>query len=217
MLALLLGPAVLADCGCPPTADSTRLLITVGTSANGLVACGYEDERRARSVVASEFQIFRCAGTEPLMEFGALRKAILRNRGSVLQVTEVEEWPFGKQWKWVLVPVYEWHLSVDDPQPKVFRTLTATPQATRAEIDALVREYRHWLSQPRATRSYYSLETYVARLFTAAIAGDRDANALFLTMSEDDVGLDGASSETYHLAMATYEAWKRLRVRMGKE
>ncbi len=145
-----------------------------------------------------------------------MQTAILRNRGSVLQVTEVEQWPFGKRWKWVRVPVYEWHLSVDDPQPKVFRTLTATPQVTQAEIDALIREYRHWLSQPRTTRSYDSLETYVARLFTASIAGDRDANALFLTM-RDNAGLDAASAETYDLAMATYEPWKRLRVQMGKE
>jgi hypothetical protein len=207
---------VMADCRCPPSAVSKAVLLTVGTSESGLVACGYEDERQGDSVVASEFQVFQCGGTNPLLEFGALQTAVLRGRGAVLEVTEVERWPFGEHWKWVRVPVHEWRLSVKDPQPEVRRTLAAAPEVTGTEIAAFIREYRQWLSLPGATRSYESVEEYVARLFTAAVAGDRDADALFLTMG-DDAGLDGAAAEVYGLAAGTYEEWKPARLRLNKE
>jgi hypothetical protein len=216
VLAFVAGPMVMADCRCPPGAVSKAVLLTVGTSESGLVACGYEDERQGETVVASEFQVFQCGGTNPLLDFGALQTAVLRGSGAELLVTEVELWPFGEHWKWVRVPVHERRLSVKDPQPHVRRTVTALPEVTRTEIAAFIREYRQWLSLPRATRSYEPVEEYVARLFTAAVAGDRDADALFVSMGED-AGLDGAAAEVYGLAVGTYEEWKPARMRLNKE
>ena len=203
---MLASHAIFGDCRCPPGAQSRNLLIAVSTPNGGVVACGYEDERRVDTVVASEFQIFRCGGDVPVLEFGALQSAILRETAAALEVREVERWPFGRDWQWVQVPVYEWHLSASDPEPQSRRTVTALPQVAQRAIDDFTAN----------VRSYDSAEEYVARLFTSAIAGDDEAEALFLTMS-DNAGLDGAAAETYGQAIATYNAWREARVRLRKE
>jgi hypothetical protein len=216
LLFALCGANAAADCRCPDAARSRNLLMTVETDAHaGLVACGYEDERRPDSVVASEFQIFRCGHPEPLLEFDALQTAALRNTGAALQVTELERWPFGKEWQWVQVPVYEWLLSPHDPRPEFPRIFPPAPAVTRREIEAFIREYKQWISIPGNERSYDLAEQFVARLFTSAVAGEDEADALFLTM-RDDVELDGAAAEIYGQARATYDVWREARRRLPK-
>ncbi|HEX8170700.1 MAG TPA: hypothetical protein VF824_09195 [Thermoanaerobaculia bacterium] len=66
-----------------------------------------------------------------------------------------------------------------------------------------MRNYTRWLSTPVSVRSYAEAEEFVARLFTAAVAGHPTAQKLFLRM-RDDAGLDGAAAEIYEMARQTY-------------
>lgn len=210
--ALMLSASVAGQCRCPDGAWSRNVLITVHNGSDaGLVACGSEDERHPDRIIASEFQVFECAATKPLLEFGALQTAILRARGPVLQITELERWPFGKAWEWVQVPIYEWHLSSGQGQVPLRRTLPARPAVSEAEVRAFIREYTQWLSVDANQRSNRA-EEYVGRLFTSAVAGDPRAEALFLTMTED-AGLDGAAAETYSEASDTYASLQEARNR----
>jgi hypothetical protein len=215
-LALLTARTIAAGCVCPERALSQHLLVAVSAGKGGIVACGYEEERRADAVVASGFEIFRCGEQKPFLEFDALQTAVLRAKAGVLQVTEIERWPFGKQWQWVPVPVYEWHLSARNPQPRLRRTLRATPTVAPHEIAAFLAEYRRWLSVPEDARSYRSAEEYVARLFTSAVSGNAEAERLFLAMRRD-AGLDGAAGVIHSMALGTFNAWREPRVRLRKE
>lgn len=213
--ALMFAVSAAGQCRCPDGAWSRNVLMTLETGRDaGLVACGHEEERQPDRVIASELQIFECAATKPLLEFGALQTAVLRARGPVLQVTELERWPFGKAWEWMQVPVYEWHLSPGESPEQSRRTLQARPAVSAAEIRAFIQEYTQWLSGDANDRSDQS-EELVARLFTAAVAGDPQAEALFLTMS-DDAGLDGAAAESYSQAIETYAALRETRPRSSK-
>ena len=209
-----------ATCRCPEAATSRHLLVVVGATVaraeGGLVACGHEDQRDGDALVASEFQIFRCGGSTPLLEFDALQTARLRPIASSLQVVEVERWPFGVGWRWIDVPVYEWLITADDPKPGARRTLRIGPSVRPAEISAFLTVYRHWISTPVSHRSDESTEEFVARLFTATVAGDPAAEKLFVRM-RDDAGLDGAAAEVYSMATQTYTAWRQTRVRAHKD
>ena len=118
-----------ASCRCPEAALSSHLLVSVPAATagmHGLVACGHEDARQATMVIASEFQIFRCESSTPVLEFGALQSAQLRARGAALEVVEVERWPFGRDWKWMDVPVERMLLSAQtgDVTPTAVRCLS---------------------------------------------------------------------------------------------
>jgi hypothetical protein len=218
---LLMSVAVAANatCRCPEAASSSHLLVRVPPAVpgqSGLVACGCEDERHAETVVASEFQIFRCGSSRPLLEFGALQTAHLRPVGAALEIVEVERWPFGAGWKWIDVPVYQLQLTAKGFEPNHRRTLRLRPAVRPPEVSKFLQEYTQWLSTPSGVRSYASAEELVARLFTATVAGDQGAEKLFLRM-RDDAGLDGGAAEVYSMAVQTYVAWKQTRIRSPKE
>lgn len=209
--ALSIAPPTLADCPCPLTASSrTPILATTD-----LVVCGHQDEIRGDAIVADELEIFSCESTQPLLAFDALQTAILRTRGNSLDVVEVAQWPFGKDWQWIEVPLYEWQLHAADVQPQRQILPLPPPAITADQIRTFLTGYKHWIAEDPKTRSYDSAEENVARLFVSAIAGDPEAIALFLNMPEA-AGLDGAAAEVYSEASQDYDAHRPNRARMKK-
>jgi hypothetical protein len=189
---------------------------TAALDQGGLVACGYEDVRIGDTVVASEFQIYQCGASTPVLEFDALRTARLRRTGSALQIIEIERWPFGAAWEWIDVPVHEWRLTAEDPASSRRRTLRLKPAVRPSEIANFLRVYGDWLATSARDRSCGSAEEFVARLFTATVSGDPDAEKLFRRM-RDDAGLDGAAAEIHSMAVQTYTGWRETRVRASKD
>jgi hypothetical protein len=207
-LALLLcavAPFMRADCRCPAEASSRQVLVSVGESeSTGFVACGHADSKYKGGVVASELQIFSCASGTLIFEFDATQTVRLEAHGEMLHVLELSRWPFQLAWKWVDVPVFEWELQ--DGTDVTRQVVLAKPSVTNSEIRAAVAEYKRLLSESKAGTAYAADEEIVGRLFTAAIAGDRDAAELFLKM-RSEAGLDGAAGEVYEEAFAIYDAW----------
>jgi hypothetical protein len=194
--------AGLAGCGCPTSALSSRLLVTVPAEGRGgVVACGYEESRRGKVIRASEFQVFRCEGSEEVLNLSAVHSATLEAVGDVVRVVEIAHWPFGEHWQLVEIPVAEWlidsHFRLHQAPP---RPRLPKPRVTRREVKQFLREYQAWLAKP--DRDYANAEDLVGRLFAAMASGDGEAGRLFLSM-RSDAGLDGAALEDH--ALATYD------------
>jgi len=180
MYALLLA-AALASCDC-----SNPLLRT----ETGLLACGDRDGQ-----AITELKVLDCANGRTLLSFSALHRMTLqRLRGGRLRIVERSEWPFGRHWKQIYVPVAEYLVNGHEaPQPRV---ITAKPKATPAEIRAFIARYRELLSH--RTRPVID-DTTVGKMYACVIAGSRDARRLFDAMPRD-TELDGAAAEAWDLA-----------------
>lgn len=180
MYALLLA-AALATCDCP-----NRLLRTDA----GLLACG---DRDAGGI--TELKVLDCANGRTLLSFSALhRMTVERLSGDRLRVVEHSEWPFGRHWKQIYVPVAEYIVAGHEaPKPRV---ITPKPKATAKEIRAFIAEYRESLS--RGSRLAID-DTIVGKMYACVIAGKREARALFDAMPRD-TNLDGAAAEAWDVA-----------------
>jgi len=192
---------LLAECGCPSEATSKHVLISTGGGTSlGFVVCGYEEQRRARKVRGSEFQVFRCGDKYPALEFDALQTADLIDAGGGLNIVQVSNWPFGKGWSWEFVPVAETTLNFEAPQPD-WRPRLPKPAVSNRDVRTFI---KHYISDvERLGRAYAPDENVVAQLFTAMAAGNADAARLFQSMRQD-VNLDGAAAEIYEIARAEY-------------
>lgn len=205
-LALFLGVIVAATplfaaCPCPPQAVSKHLLIATGSGpASGFVACGYEDARTPVTIRASEFEVFRCDNGSRALAFDALETADLTDVGGDLAVVRVSQWPFGKHWSWVFVPVAETMLGSTATSPK-WKPRLPRPELTEAEVRHFVSVYAAEVR--RRGRTYAPDENVVGQLFAAMANGDRKAARLFQSMLRD-VNLDGAAAERYKVAVAEY-------------
>ena len=201
-LALLLAFAA-APCDCPPIAVSRdQVLVAAEERASrgeGFVVCGYSEERRAEVVVASEFEIFRCGGDKPILTFGAIDTALLRQIPSGLDVTEVANWPFGADWSWIEVPIYRWQLAYGATAAPERSVVLTPPAISKERLDALYQWYGDLVRQPAETRAEQTEEA-VGRVFAAALADDR-FRPLFKDMREA-LALDGISAEIYNKAEA---------------
>jgi hypothetical protein len=211
LAAMSIAPSILADCPCPASASSRTPILATTV----LVVCGHQDEVRGDAIVGSELEIFSCERPTPLLAFDSLQTAILRTCGASLYVVEVAQWPFGKDWQWIEVPLYEWDLHAADVQPERQVLRLPPPAVTAGQIRAFLAGYKQWLADNPETRSYESAEENVARLFASAIAGDPEAIALLLNMP-DAAGLDGAVAETYSAARQVYDAHRQTRPRLKK-
>jgi hypothetical protein len=132
---------LLAGCPCPPQAVSKHLLISTGSGpASGFVACGYEDARTQVTIRASEFEVFRCDNGNRSLEFDARETADLTDVGGDLALVRVSNWPFGKHWSWVFVPVAETMLGSTSTCPR-WKPRLPRPELTDAEVRHFVTVY----------------------------------------------------------------------------
>lgn len=191
LVLLLLARDAFADCACPSTASSKTMLLSTDT----LVVCGFEERRENTVLVASEFEIFRCDSDHPMLELGAERTAKIEYRDGALHVVEIDHWPFGKKWEWIDVPTFAWRIEPHAERAEVVRLPLTKPQVRAEEIRSMLISYRRALEQHEVID-----EEVVARLFTAAVAGDAEAERSFLQMT----GLDGHAAEVYGAAIALY-------------
>jgi hypothetical protein len=190
-----------ARCSCPPEAISKHLLIsTASGTASGFVACGYEDARAQEKVRASEFEVFRCNNRSRVLQFDALETADLNDVRGNLAVVRVSNWPFGKHWTWVFVPVAETLLNAKATSPR-WKPRLPKPELTDAEVRHFVRVYA--ANVRGLGRKYAPDENVVAQLFAATVSGNREATRLFRSMRLD-VNLDGAAAEVYDVAVAEF-------------
>jgi len=200
-LCIAVAAPLFAGCLCPPEALSKHLLIsTAPGTGTGFVACGYEDARTKGVIRASEFEVFRCDNHSLVLDFDPLETADLRDVGGDLNVVRVANWPFGRHWTWLFVPIAETTLSSRSTVP-AWQPRLPKPKLTRTEVRNFVQGYASSLQ--RLGREYVPDENVVAQMFAAMAGGDPDATRLFRSMRRE-VNLDGAAGEIYEMAVADY-------------
>jgi hypothetical protein len=120
--------------------------------------------------------------------------------GANLRVVRVSNWPFGKHWAWMFVPVAE---TLFDPAVTkvIWKPRLPKPKLTKAEVQQFVRKYAATVQ--RLGPSYAPDEKTVAQLFAATVFGSTSAARLFHSMRRD-VNLDGATAEVYEMAIADF-------------
>ena len=145
----------------------------------------------------SEIQVFRCDQSDELLSFDGTQTVTLEPTGDALRVVEYSKWPFGKQWKWIEVPVAEWLVDPRSSAQPVAHPRLPKPQVTKAEVREFLRKYRAWIAAPHL--HHEDGEEMVGRIFAAAVTGDAEARRLFLSM-RSDAPIDGAAAEDYATA-----------------
>jgi hypothetical protein len=195
---------VAGPCECPQVAASRDLVLATEAPAShggGFVVCGYTRERQAEVVVASEFEIFSCGGDKPMLTFGATKTALLRATPIGLEVTEVSNWPFGNEWRWVEVPIYRWELPYGKTAAPERTVVLTPPKIPTEQLDALFRWYGDLARQSAEVRRAAQSEEAVGRLFAAALTDEDRFRSIFKEMREA-LSLDGHSAEVYSEAEA---------------
>jgi hypothetical protein len=199
--ALLVAVEGRAACRCPLSAFHTNLLITAPAEGRGgVVVCGIEESRKGKVILGSEIQLFRCDDSKELFYFDGTQKVTIEPVRGALRLVEYSDWPFGKGWKWIEVPVAEW-LVDSASADSVAHPRLPKPQATKDEIRKFLRNYRAWIAAPDL--HHEDGEEMVGRIFAAAVTGDAEAYRLFLSM-RTDAPIDGAASEDYETAQYHY-------------
>jgi hypothetical protein len=195
LLLLLAFPlaAAAADCVCPATAAVRTCLASRGEGGRELVACGREYSRSGMVIDAEELEIFQAGRSQALLRFDAIDNTFLYLEPDALKVVLVSQYPAGPDWSWIEVPVAEWRFKAGKPEATP-RPLFPAPSLTAVQIADFVKAYRKWLAEPRDRRP--TGDKMVARLATAAMAGNAEARRLFATMPKD-AGLDGAGGESH--------------------
>lgn len=200
---------VAGPCDCPQVATSQDLVLATeapSSHGGGFVVCGYTEERRAEVVVASEFEIFSCGGDKSILTFGATKNALLRATPTGLEVTEVSNWPFGNDWKWIEVSIYRWQLPYGKTAAPERTVVLTPPKIPTEQLDALFRWYGDLVSQSAEARRAAQSEDAVGRLFAAALTDDDRFRPIFKEVPEV-LSLDGHSAEVYSEAEATLASY----------
>ena len=197
-------------CDCPESigadAGSPPLIVASGPAGlPGLVACGYLESRDGTRVRASEFEVFPCGSHKSILTFGASETGVLRTSGRQLLITELTRWPFGPNWKWVDVPLWEYALTPGQP-PHVSKFLALqAPHFSNVQVREVLRQYK----TARTThKSPDDFEELTGRLLGAALSGNDEARAALAGLRVA-LNLDGADAETWQEAVNIYELYAR--------
>jgi hypothetical protein len=190
--------AARADCRCPAN-DGSPVLITTGAPASpGFVVCGYQVERRAGKVRASEFDVVRCRDHTTVLEFGATRTADLEPQGDDLVVTEVSRWPVGPDGDWQYVPIARLVLRPDSTKAEPWKPLLEPPRMPALQVARFLSAYKR--TRRGSGGRYEPGEKDIGRLFIAALSGNGEARDLFCQVARQ-AHVDGAAAEAYAIAV----------------
>ncbi|MBZ5535523.1 MAG: hypothetical protein LAO31_06170 [Acidobacteriia bacterium] len=162
-----------ADAGAPPLA-----FVPGSASYPGIVACGYLDGRKNNLTRASEFEVFSCKNTDPLLTFDALQTALIQSVGDHLIITEITRAPFGKNWQWIDVPVWR-YVVTRSHTPQISKVLVLTPPSlTEALISEALALYQRALTLSTESKDYGdTIDEVAGRLTAAALSGNAKAQA----------------------------------------
>jgi hypothetical protein len=202
-----------AGCSCPTellVPAVTHPLIAVGgrrAGDAGLAVCGSIEKRKSDvDVIAAEFGVFACPSKERVLEFDALQRAEVLASDGRLRITELTNWPFGADWKWIDVPLREFTVVPGTP-PTVFRrTVLARPKLTSTQIKLVLNEFRSF-RRSRVDKEE-NLANLVGRLLAVALTGDGASISAFREMRTILNSLDPFDAESAELYNAASDVYK---------
>lgn len=202
-----------SPCECPrsigASAGAPPLVVVVDPEGrDALLACGYLDERISqRRVIGSEFEVFRCGSDSSILTFGALQTCTLEAEPTGLTITELTRWPFGPDWTWVDVPLWEYRVFVAPERPIRKRFVLSAPELTAEQIETTLQQVDSAKQDWEPSKADIDkIEELVGRTLAAALTGNEPARRNLGSMSKE-LGLDGHGAEVYSEAFEVYQSF----------
>ena len=215
ILTLLIISMILANghalgCECPqsigaPSGSSPLVVTGELDNLENLVACGYLMVRQGRDkVTASEFQVFRCGATNPLLTFSALQTCRIESFASKIKITEISRWPFGLNWSWVDVPIWEYTIYSDINRSLDKRMVLSPPTLSKQQIEGTLKDYA-LLKQSLPSNEGNSalakkVENMIGRMLALALTGNAEGQR-HLEIMGFELSLDGYLRELHSEAV----------------
>lgn len=202
------------ECICPDSigaeAGSKPLAILKSQNElNSIIVCGYLDKQiEPNSVMASEFQVFRCDTKESLLTFDALQNCSIKVNGTELVITELKTCPFGQSWQWIDVPYKKTVIKII-PQNKyeIKESMILTPPQLSNET---IKKGLNYLESFRNKKDI-GPETQgklIGIALAIALNGNKQGQKYLGEMGEwEDIRVSASGSEVYYDAIDVYNSY----------
>jgi len=168
-------------------------------NGNKIILCGYE-EKIDDVLYYGEFILQECGKTEPIDFWDATLTCRVFMENDVLKIEEFCNLPVGKNRNFIFTP---WHIEELSYKNGKLNRLPFTKDIRRyskEEIKQTLEEYTLAIKDGLPDDS----EDLIAKLFVAALSGDKKANEYFKAFP-DTFPIDGGGLETYKEFLAMYE------------
>ncbi len=194
---------VCPDIGVAAVGTTPSLVVPGKDGSPGLMACGYRDPHDPRKeLVVSGLAVYSCGSREPVLSFGDAQYTSVRALEGNLLVTELTRWPFGRDWEWVDLPMWE-HRVTNTAPPRVFKSFVLVPPKLKA---AQIRQALDLFEKAKTSRKLDNYEEVIGRILVAALAGSAEARSA-LSHMWDYFDLDAASAELCGDAIELFQVY----------
>ena len=201
----LIGASVWAQeaknvCPCPGEAgdgEAAPLLTINGPGgAPELGVCGSLLKRTdQRSLIGTELSVIACRSGETLVEVDGQRRAVVAAEPDRLLITEMTQWPFGADWRWIDVSLRKYVVTAAEPPVVTEKTVLTPPSLSSAQIKQVLADFESLRKSKLAAGDGAKLLDMVGRLLTAALTGDAAAVEAFRAMDKWLESLEPYSAE----------------------
>jgi hypothetical protein len=170
-----------------------------------LIVCGWLDDVivMQKHLIASEFDVFKCGDSNPIIRFGALDRCEISLQSDSIIIYETIRWPFGKGWKWQDVKFIKYVISREGTVESKEYVLTP-PSLTKEEIESglsyLEKQFQ------AANLDYDSQIQVIGVAFTLALTGNKEARD-YLENIRTLLHTDGHVGETASEAIRNYRQY----------
>jgi hypothetical protein len=205
-----------SGCECPRSigaaAGAPPLIVIYDAERRpSLIACGYLHARQSQDkVTASEFQVFRCGSDVAILTFGALQRCILESMPSKMKITEISRWPFGLNWSWVDVPIWQYMVYANVGRPIEKRIVLSPPILSKRQVEDTLKNYallrQSLASEKNRLALAADLENMIGRILVVALMGNPRGRRHLESM-RSELTLDGHMAEIHSEAVSIYNSY----------
>jgi len=129
---------------------------------------------------------------------------------SKMKITETSRWPFGLNWSWVDVPIWEYMVYADVGRPIEKRMVLSPPILSKRQVEDTLKNYT-LLKQSLASKTNRlalatELENIIGRILAVALMGNKEGQRDLESM-RSELSLDGHMGEIHSEAVSIYNSY----------
>lgn len=196
------------NCNCPKDTraateenDKPRKIFSFKNGAK-IILCGYEDTID-NVTYYSEFILHKCGMSEPIDFWDATLTCKVFMENDVLTIEHMCNLPVGQNRDFIFIPWITEEIFYKNGKLNSNYDERDFRKYSKEEINKTLDEYNLAVKEGLPD----DIEGLIAKLFVAAISGDKKANEYFKTFPDTFV-IDGGGSETYKEFLAVYDLWQ---------
>ncbi len=186
----------IADCPCPKKWGATA-----GKPSTLIVF----DNNNVPALVVCRNDVYKCGEHRPILSYGSTDSCSVVSVPGKLSIIEYSRWPFGKDWKWFEVPIWELTILVDSTIAKTKRMALIPPTLSSNQIDEAIRQYNECKKFGSVGEDY---ENLIGKILAVALSNNKYIIEELPGMRKE-LHLDGHSSEMYSEALEIYQAYAK--------